>query len=105
VARILHELRAWSGEALQSVDVTVVVLRRRFTDLGAELRSIVQDVLGAEPAAAFWDDTLAPLATANAEAWVAGLAEIMKPAQTRLGRGLARELHQQLRLALEDYRA
>jgi sigma-B regulation protein RsbU (phosphoserine phosphatase) len=105
VACMLHALRAWAGEALQSDDVTVVVLRRRLTHLGAELRSIVEDVLGAGPAALFWDDKLAPLAEADAEAWIAALPEIMKQAQAHLGRGLARELNQQLRLALEDYRA
>jgi sigma-B regulation protein RsbU (phosphoserine phosphatase) len=105
VACMLHELRAWAGDALQSDDVTVVVLRRRLTDLGDELRSIVEDVLGAEPAAPFWDETLAHLADADAEAWIAELPEIMKQAQARLGRGLARELHQQLRLTIEDYRA
>ena len=105
VARMLHELRAWAGSALQSDDVTVVVLRRRLTHLGTELRSIVEDVLGAESAALLWDAHLMPLADANAEAWIADLPEIMKHAQAHLGRGLARELNQQLRLALEDYRA
>ncbi|NNJ09310.1 PP2C family protein-serine/threonine phosphatase [Chloroflexales bacterium ZM16-3] len=105
VALMLHELRTWSGDTLQTDDVTMVVLRRRLTDLGAELRSIVEDVLGAEPAAPFWDEELAPLAEANAEIWIAALPEIMKRAQSRLGRGLARELNQQLRLTLEDYRA
>jgi sigma-B regulation protein RsbU (phosphoserine phosphatase) len=105
VALMLHNLRAWAGSALQSDDVTVVVLRRRLTHLGAELRSIVEDVLGAGQAPLFWDEYLAPLAEANAEAWIGGLPEIMKQAQARIGRGLARELNQQLRLALEDYRA
>ncbi len=104
VARMLHELRAWAGTAIQSDDVTVVVLRRRLTHLGAELRSVVDDVLDTGPAALFWDDHLAPLADADAETWIASLPEIMKQAQAHLGRGLARELNQQLRLALEDYR-
>ncbi|MEI6775865.1 MAG: PP2C family protein-serine/threonine phosphatase [Chloroflexales bacterium] len=104
VSRMLHELRAWAGTALQSDDVTVVVLRRRLTHLGAELRSIVDDVLTAEQAALFWDDHLAALADADAETWIASLPEIMKQAQAHLSRGLARELNQQLRLALEDYR-
>ncbi|MEI7769833.1 MAG: PP2C family protein-serine/threonine phosphatase [Chloroflexales bacterium] len=104
VACMLHELRAWAGSALQSDDVTVVVLRRRLTHLGAELRSIAEDVLGAEPAALLWEQHLAPLSDANAEAWIAGLPEVMRQAQASLGRGLARELNQQLRLALEDYR-
>ncbi|NTW97934.1 MAG: PP2C family protein-serine/threonine phosphatase, partial [Oscillochloris sp.] len=94
VALLLRELRIWAGEALQSDDVTMVVLRRRLTDLGAELRSIVEDVIEAEPGRLFWDEELAHLAEASAEAWIVALPEIMKRAQARLGRGLARELHQ-----------
>ncbi|NTW00159.1 MAG: PP2C family protein-serine/threonine phosphatase [Oscillochloris sp.] len=105
VALLLHEIRAWAGEAIQSDDVTIVVLRRRLTDLGAELRSIVEDVLGTEPAAQFWGNELTMLAAASAEAWIIALPEIMRRAQAHLGRGLARELNQQLRLALEDYRS
>jgi phosphoserine phosphatase RsbU/P len=105
VALLLRELRVWAGEALQSDDVTIVVLRRRLTDLGGELRSIVEDVLDAPLAAQLWDEELTSLARASAESWIAALPEIMKRAQVRLGRGLARELNQQLRLALEDYRA
>lgn len=104
VALLLRELRAWAGNALQSDDVTIVVLRRRLTDLSAELRSIVDDVLECEPAAQFWNEELISLADASADEWIAALPEITKRAQARLGRGLARELHQQLRLALEDYR-
>jgi sigma-B regulation protein RsbU (phosphoserine phosphatase) len=104
VSLLLHELRAWAGGALQSDDVTVVVLRRRLERLGAELLSIVEDVLGAGPAAQLWEQELSALADADAEAWIAALPEVMRRAQPRLGRGLARELAQELRLALEDYR-
>lgn len=105
VALLLRELRAWAGEAHQSDDVTMVVLRRRLGDLGAELRSIAEDVLGAAAAGQFWAEEIGPLDGADAESWIAALPELMKRAQSRLGRGLARELNQQLRLALEDYRA
>ncbi|NTV64124.1 MAG: PP2C family protein-serine/threonine phosphatase [Oscillochloris sp.] len=104
VALLLRELRAWAGTALQSDDVTVVVLRRRQTDLSAELRSIVDDVLEYESATQFWNEELTLLAEATADEWITALPEITRRAQARLGRGLARELHQQLRLALEDYR-
>jgi sigma-B regulation protein RsbU (phosphoserine phosphatase) len=64
----------------------------------------VEDVLGAGQAAQLWEEELLPLAEADAEVWVAALPEVMRRSQARLGRGLARELNQQLRLALEDYR-
>jgi sigma-B regulation protein RsbU (phosphoserine phosphatase) len=104
VSLLLHELRAWAGAALQSDDVTMVVLRRRLAHMGAELYSIVQDVLGPGAAVQLWEELLLPLANADAETWVAALPEVMRRAQVALGRGLARELNQQLRLALEDYR-
>lgn len=106
VALLLHELRAWS-EGAQSDDVTVVVLRRRFSRLGDELRSVMTEVLGDERAEDFWEEALgvAGATRANdAETWIAVLPEVLKLAQGRYGRGLARELHQQLRIAVEDYR-
>lgn len=107
VALLLHELRAWSG-GVQSDDITIVVLRRRLDRLDAELYSIATDVLGAERAAELWAQAGPLLGTdpaeASAESWLAALPELLKLAQSRFGRGLARELNQQLRLALEDYR-
>lgn len=105
VALLLHELRAWSG-GKQTDDVTIVVLRRRLTSLAAELRGIAEEVLGAERAAAFWEEALGAAGgpAAGAELWLAALPDLIKAAQGRLGRGLARELQQQLRLAIEDYR-
>lgn len=105
VALLLHELRAWSG-GKQTDDVTIVVLRRRLTSLAAELRGIADEVLGAERAAALWEEALRAVggSAAGAEEWLAALPELIKQAQGRLGRGLARELQQQLRLAIEDYR-
>ncbi len=107
VSLLLHELRAWSA-GMQSDDITMVVLRRRLERLDAELRSIAADVLGAVRAAELWV-TLEPLigadlAAAQAEEWLGALPELLKLAQGRYGRGLARELNQQLRLAIEDYR-
>lgn len=104
VALLLHELRAWSAGS-QSDDVTIVVLRRRLISLAGELRGIADEVLGAERAALFWGEATTALgAEADAEAWVRVLPELLKLAQARFGRGLGRELIQQLRLAVEDYR-
>jgi phosphoserine phosphatase RsbU/P len=104
VSLLLRELRAWSGGASQSDDVTIVVLRRRLSNLVEELRGIAADVLGAERTEDFWHEATKLSAGTDAEAWIAALPELLKLAQARFGRGLARELNQQLRLALEDYR-
>lgn len=105
MALLLHELRAWS-EGSQSDDVTMVVLRRRLTQLDAELRTVVVDVLGETRADDFWAIAVEQLGDGinAAHSWLAGLPTIQKLLQARFGRGLARELYQQLRLALEDYR-
>jgi sigma-B regulation protein RsbU (phosphoserine phosphatase) len=105
---LLRELRTWSGN-LQTDDITMVVVRRRLTQLGAELRSIVQDVLEAEQAAAFWDEYITAqygdsLTDAPPDAWMEVLPELTRAAKSRFNRGLARELTQQLRLAIEEYR-
>ena len=86
----------------QSDDVTIVILRRRLTSLAAELRGLADEILGAERAV-FWDE-LAPVGSDDVEAWLAAMPELLKQAQARFGRGLARELTQQLRLTIEDYR-
>ena len=106
VALLLQELRAWSG-GKQSDDVTVVVLRRRLPSLAAELRGIVAEVLGDTGGAELWpaaEELVGASRLAEAEAWLAALQELMRLAQSRFGRGLARELQQQLRLTIEDYR-
>jgi phosphoserine phosphatase RsbU/P len=104
VARLLHELRAWSA-GTQSDDITMVVLRRRLRDLNAELRGVGEDVLGAERTAELWAMLgELPQRPADAESWLAILPELMAQVQARFGRGLARELNQQLRLTIEDYR-
>lgn len=107
--KILNELRAWSGEAGQSDDITMVVLRRRFDHLSDELRIVANDVLGAERAADFWNDVEAllpvvPPTEVAAEQWNALLADISKLAKTTFSRGLARELSQELRMVIEEYR-
>jgi sigma-B regulation protein RsbU (phosphoserine phosphatase) len=104
VARLLQELRAWSVGS-QSDDITMVVLRRRLSDLHAELRSVSEDVLGPERADALWAAIDGyPERPHDAESWLAFLPDLIGMVQARYGRGLARELNQQLRLTLEDYR-
>lgn len=106
---LLHELRAWGSSNAQSDDVTIVVVRRRLARLHDEIRSIVDDVLGAERAAGFWVDTIASLCEAllldaTSDEWSEMLPSIVRATQACFGRGLARELNQHLRLAIEEYR-
>jgi sigma-B regulation protein RsbU (phosphoserine phosphatase) len=106
VALLLRELRAWSG-GTQTDDVTIVVLRRRLAQLAAELRGVADEVCGLERAEVFWAATLEVVGESGVgdpDVWVAALPELVALAQARFGRGLARELQQQLRLAIEDYR-
>jgi sigma-B regulation protein RsbU (phosphoserine phosphatase) len=103
VQSLLHELRTWSATG-QADDITVVVLRRRLTLVGDELRSIAEDVLGAARVDELWGAALLPEPSAPAEAWAEALPGLVGAVHERFGRGLARELHGQLRLALEEYR-
>ncbi|MFV9506653.1 MAG: PP2C family protein-serine/threonine phosphatase [Oscillochloridaceae bacterium umkhey_bin13] len=106
VALMLHTLRAWSNGASQSDDVTIVILRRRLLDLDAELHGVVAEVLGPERADVFWEEATALRDGQHGpEHWIQMLPTLIKQAQTRFGRGLARELQQQLRLTIEDYRS
>jgi phosphoserine phosphatase RsbU/P len=108
VSRLLSEIRAWSGSNVQSDDVTMVVLRRRLASMCEELYSIGVDSLGMELAGELWEAFARQmpmnLAEARADDWVELLSSQARPLQSRLGRGRARELLQQLRLAVEDYR-
>jgi sigma-B regulation protein RsbU (phosphoserine phosphatase) len=103
VAALLHELRAWGGSE-QADDITMVILRRRLEQLDAELRSIADDVLGVERAGQLWSELLLPSSDAPVAAWDEVLPTIVRATQGLFGRGLARELNGQLRLALEEYR-
>ena len=82
----------------------MVIVRRRLAQLGAELRSIVDDVLERERAEQLWAELSLPGADAPVAMWAEALPEIVRATQDRYGRGLARELNGQLRLALEEYR-
>ncbi|NJN67085.1 MAG: PP2C family protein-serine/threonine phosphatase [Chloroflexaceae bacterium] len=105
---ILNELRTWSDGNAQSDDITMVVLRRRFAGLGDELRVVAADVLGHERAGAFWGEVevMLPCAPncATPDDWMALLAEISALAKKLLSRGLARELSQEVRMTIEEYR-
>ncbi len=100
---LLHEVRAWTNGIL-SDDVTLVILRRRLLDLNAELQSVITDVIGVEAMTALWETVIASATPQNGEEWRELLPHLQKHAQGQLGRGLARELTQQIRLTLDDYR-
>jgi sigma-B regulation protein RsbU (phosphoserine phosphatase) len=102
LSTLLHELRAWSG-ADQADDITMVILRRRQAELATELYSVAEDVLGRERAGQLWDALALP-SDSSVIAWAETLPEIIRATQTQYGRGLARELNGQLRLALEECR-
>lgn len=103
LAALLHELRIWSG-ADQADDITIVILRRRLAQLDVELRSIVDDVLGPERSSQLWAEIELPGVAAPVAAWDDALPAMIRATQSLFGRGLARELNGQLRLALEEYR-
>ncbi|MCG8352046.1 MAG: PP2C family protein-serine/threonine phosphatase [Chloroflexales bacterium] len=108
VSLLLHELRAWGTNCGQSDDITIVVLRRRLDCVSDELCSIMNDVLGIERAVSFWEEIMAlqsiPLEKLTPDEWLVFLPSLAKLGQSYFGRGLRRELSQQLRLAIEDYR-
>lgn len=105
---LLRELRTWSEERTQDDDITMVVFRRRYLHLSDELYSIAGDVLGAEQAERFWAEQVgrdsAALRAETPDAWMERLPDLSKAARAAFNRGLARELSQQLRLAMEEYR-
>ncbi len=103
LAILLHELRAWGGTT-QTDDITMVILRRRQAGLAVELRSVAEDVLGRERTAQLWIELALPGDDAPTTRWAEALPEIVQATQSRYGRGLARELNGQLRLALEEYK-
>lgn len=103
LAVLLHELRLWSG-ADQADDITIVIFRRRLEQVDVELRGIADDVLGPSRSAQLWVEVALPSSAAPVAAWDAALPTLVRATQELFGRGLARELNGQLRLALEEYR-
>ncbi len=109
MALLLHELRAWGISTAQSDDVTIVVLRRRLAQLSDEMRTIAEDVLGSARATLFWNEISEHFAEYDFdyithEQWSELLPALARMAQSHFGRGLARELNQQMRLVFEEYR-
>ncbi|MGQ9547656.1 MAG: PP2C family protein-serine/threonine phosphatase [Roseiflexus sp.] len=104
VAQLLHELRSWS-DSRQDDDITVVAVRRRFERFADELYSILRDVLGDDRAGEAWAILPRPNDHEGTDSWIEALPEIIRMVQSRFGRGLARELNFQVRLALEEYRS
>jgi sigma-B regulation protein RsbU (phosphoserine phosphatase) len=108
---LLNELRTWTPENQQDDDITMVVFRRRYTCMRDELRSIFDDVLGAEQAAPFWEEQIEqryhlPPTELSHDDWIDFvLPDLTKAARTTFNRGLARELGQQLRLVVDEYRS
>jgi len=102
LAVLLHELRQWSAD--QADDITIVIFRRRLEQLDVELRGIAEDVLGPSRTAQLWVEVELPGSAVPVVAWDAALPTLVRATQELFGRGLARELNGQLRLALEEYR-
>jgi phosphoserine phosphatase RsbU/P len=103
LAALLQEQRAWSN-GQQSDDVTVVIIRRRLSHAGNEMRVLAEEVLGSERTTQLWHEVGVPAGDADPEEWVLALPKIVQEAQTRYGRGFARELNGQLKPTLEEYR-
>ncbi|MEF3273061.1 MAG: serine/threonine-protein phosphatase [Chloroflexus sp.] len=103
-AALVHAVRTWTNNILTD-DVTLVILRRRLLDLSAEIRSVIVDVIGIERMELLWSTLFASAVPADVEAWREVLPRLQALAQASLGRGLARELIQQVRLTLDDYRS
>src|SRR4029078_11121888 len=98
---LLHELRVWSG-ADQADDITIVIFRRRVEQLDVELRRIRDDGRGPARSAQLWIEVALPDRAAPVAAWDEALPVIVRATQSLFGRGLARELNGQLRVALEE---
>jgi sigma-B regulation protein RsbU (phosphoserine phosphatase) len=105
---ILNEVRSWSTGMPQSDDITMVVVRRRFSHLSDELQVVANDVLQSNVATEFWQELEAqidsPLTDATAELWMEWLPIVTRLAKQHFSRGLSRELSQQFRLTIEEYR-
>lgn len=106
--RILNELRAWSAGNVQSDDITMVIVRRRFSTLGRELRIVATDVVGEERLPPLWGRIGEFLGGAPEEAdgedWSALLPQLPALMKGDFSRGLIRELSQEFRLTIEEYR-
>lgn len=103
VALLIAQLRAWINGTAQDDDVTLVVLRRRLAYVYDELWGVAVDVLGQERAGQVWKAVNLSYETSLGD-WSALLPDISAHARELFGRGLARELNQQMRLVIDEYR-
>lgn len=101
--QIVRAVRAFTGNIPQSDDITLVVLRRRYKDRVQEMTEVARDVLGQE-GSIMVQEYFAGLnlpADASTETWRAAILTLGNQVRDQRGRGLSRELMQQLFLTLE----
>jgi|HigsolmetaAR202D_1030399.scaffolds.fasta_scaffold00023_29 sigma-B regulation protein RsbU (phosphoserine phosphatase) len=103
VAKLLAQLRAWIDGTAQDDDITLVVLRRRLSRLHDEIWEVAVDVLGPERAQQLWNDLQIEMEL-TAEEWANLLPDAVTRAKQLFGRGQARELQQQFRLVIDEYK-
>ncbi len=103
--QIVRAVRAFTGPQPQDDDITLVVLRRRYTDRVREMAEVASDVLGPEGSRLLREqlEDLALPADAPVEVWRAAILTLAGPVRERWGQGPSRELLQQLSLTLEGY--
>jgi sigma-B regulation protein RsbU (phosphoserine phosphatase) len=101
--QIVRAVRAFTGDAPQSDDITLVVLRRRLKDRVQEMAEVALDVLGPEGSALLREHFAGLNVPADAppDVWRAAVLTLGGPVRDRWGQGLSRELMQQLFLTLE----
>ncbi len=103
--QIVRAIRAFTGPQPQDDDITLVVLRRRYTDRVQEMAEVAADILGPEGAHLLREqlESLSLPADAPIETWRAAILTLAGPVRERWGQGPSRELLQQLFLTLEGY--
>lgn len=103
--QIVRAVRAFAGPQPQDDDITLVVLRRRYTDRVREMAEVAADILGPEGGRLLREqlEGLSLPADAPLEVWRAAILTLAGPVRERWGQGPSRELLQQLFLTLEGY--
>ncbi|MGB9722308.1 MAG: PP2C family protein-serine/threonine phosphatase [Chloroflexia bacterium] len=103
--QIVRAVRAFTGPQPQDDDITLVVLRRRYTDRVQEMAEVAADILGPEGGQTLREclEGLSIPAEAPTEVWRAAILTLAGLVRDRWGPGPSRELVQQLLLTLEGY--